>query len=536
VATAARITGLGPLARPAGAPGDPPMRTSGIEELKSVLRRSVVLIVAVVLFGVLVMNVVRQVGGPAYQASSRVLLNSSDLSSAVLGISQPYQDPTRKDQAEQNLIDSPELYDYAAKRAGGNAGTGPALMASTSATVNNNVVSFVASTSNADRSMRIANLVATAYPSWRAKVSGRAVDAAIAQVRDQIARAGRTSELLRQLQQLQVMKTLSSGETLFVEQATSATKTKPKPFSDSLLGGALGLVIALLIVGGRELFDTTVRSEGDVEDALDAPVLATIESLPRRIRTSVLASGGSRFNDEYELLAANVAQIFDGHQGTVQIAVTSALAGEGKTTTASNLAAALSRRGADVMLADFDLRKPAISEFIGIPRSAPGVAELLSGGAELRSVLWHVQPNGDGWHVQGSDRAEVASAPRRRSNAATRALQSGGEGSLTVIPGGVLRMESNARFTKLPGLLERLPADLDYVVIDTPPALLVAGMAELAQSVDGVVVVVRHGFVHRRRLRALSRQARSWRARVLGAVLNDSPSDESTLSYYYGRP
>jgi Mrp family chromosome partitioning ATPase len=88
----------------------------------------------------------------------------------------------------------------------------------------------------------------------------------------------------------------------------------------------------------------------------------------------------------------------------------------------------------------------------------------------------------------------------------------------------------------LPGLLDTLPPEADFVVIDTPPALLVAGIAELAQSVDGVIVVVRHGFVHRRRLRALGRHARSWRAHVIGAVLNDSPRDDGVLSYYYGRP
>ena len=95
------------------------MRSSGIEDLKAVLRRSALLIVAIVLIGVVVMNVIRQVAGPSYDASARVLLNTSDLSSAALGISQPYQDPTRIDQAEQNLVDSPDLYTYAARRAGG---------------------------------------------------------------------------------------------------------------------------------------------------------------------------------------------------------------------------------------------------------------------------------------------------------------------------------------------------------------------------------------------------------------------------------
>jgi Mrp family chromosome partitioning ATPase len=505
------------------------MRSSGIEDLKTVLRRSAVLIVAVVVIGVVAMNIISQARGPSYQASARVLLNTSDLSSAALGISQPYQDPARVDQAEQNLVDSPDLYAYAARSAGGGPRVATELSNTVSGTVTNNVVVFKGTTGNADSAVRSVNAVASAYPSWRAQVNGRAIDSAIQQIRSREAQSGKTDELDRQLQQLQVLKTLNAGETLFVDQADSANKTTPRPVRDSVLGGVIGLVIALLIVGARELFDTTVRSESDVEDALDAPVLATIESLPRRLRASVLGSGAGRFNDEYELLAANVAQIFDGHTGTVQLAVTSALPGEGKTTTASNLAAALSRRGASVVLADFDLRKPAVSEFVGIPRSAPGVADLLSGTSDVRSVLWRVQPNGDGLHEDGGQAVRLPAA-RARSERAP-------EGSLTVIPGGtVVRAETAPRFARLPALLESLPSNLDYVIVDTPPALLVAGMAELAQSVDAVIVVVRHGFVHRRRLRALGRQARSWRARLLGAVLNDSPGQEGYLSYYYGRP
>jgi Mrp family chromosome partitioning ATPase len=539
MATTARINVLDSLAPSTRSGSHGTMRSSGIEELKVVLRRSALLIVAVVVIGVLTMNILRQVAGPHYTASARVLLNNStDLSSGVLGISQPYQDPTRVDQAEQNLVNSPQLYDYAAQRAHGAVGTGGELMAQTSGTVSNNVIGFTSGAANSDRAVQAVNAVASAYPSWRAQVRGKAIDTAISQIRAREEQSGKTAELDRQLEQLQVLKTLSAGETLFVDQAGGATKTTPRPVKDSLLGAAMGLVIALLIVGARELFDTTVRSESDVEDALDAPVLAKIESMPRRLRASVLNSHEGRFNDEYELLAANIAQIFDGHSGTVQLAVTSAMAGEGKTTTASNLAAALSRRGARVMLADFDLRKPAVSDFVGIPRGAAGVSELLARGADLRSVLWRLKTNnGAGPSSEQLYTAEPASVGRlAKAGSNGESVAETSEGSLMVMPGGALRTESASYFAKLPALLERLPADTDFVVIDTPPALLVAGMAELAQSVDGVIVVVRHGFVHRRRLRTLGRQARSWRARLLGAVLNDSPNDQGYLNYYYGRP
>ena len=200
-----------------------------------------------------------------------------------MGISQPYQDPARVDQAEQNLVDSPDLYTYAARRAGGGPIVASELMNSVSGTVSNNVVNFQGTAGRDATAIRAVNVVASAYPPWRAQVKGRAIDSAIDQIRSREASFGKTDELDRQLQQLQVLKTLNAGETLFVDQADGATKTTPRPVKDSILGGVMGLVIALLVVGARELFDTSVRSESDVEDVLEAPVLATIESMPRQL-------------------------------------------------------------------------------------------------------------------------------------------------------------------------------------------------------------------------------------------------------------
>jgi Mrp family chromosome partitioning ATPase len=525
------------------------MKSSAIEELKTVLRRSLPLILGVILVGMLGLNLIRQLGGPAYNAEAKVLLGNEDLQSAVLGISRPYQDPARIDQAEQNLVDSPQLYDTVARSSGGRLGSGSEIKSQTAASVSNNVVTFSATTGNAERSVQLVNLVASLYPGWRAGVSQKAIDSAISQVRGEIARSGSSADLSKQLQQLQMVKSVTSGDTLFVERATDAAKTRPRPVSDTILGGAIGLVIALLIVGARELFDTTVRSEEDVEDALNTQVLSTVESLPRRLRTSMLGPSGSRFNDEYALLAANIAQIFDGQEGPVQLAVTSAVPGEGKTTTATNLAAALSLRGANVVLADFDLRKPSVADLVGIPIGSHGVAEVLKGTAQVRGVLWQVRPNGAGWYVdrgRNSSRRRSGSEPQAKTRATQvaatqqtiRAPQTPirPRGSLAVMPGGTASVELTPLFSRLPGVLDQLTGDLDFVVVDTPPALLTAGMAELAQSVDGVIVVVRHGVVHRRRLRALGQQARSWRARVLGAVLNDSPDHEGGyLSYYHAR-
>ena len=405
MSTAARI------ALPAtGGAGGQTMKPSAIEELKTVLRRSLPLILGVILVGMVGLNVIRQLGGPAYRAQAQVLLGNEDLQSAALGISRPYEDPARLDQAEQNLVDSSQLYDAVARSSGGRLGSGSEIKSQISANVSNNVVTFTGTSDNAERSMELVNRVASVYPRWRAGVSQKAIQSAISQVRDEIARSGPSADLSKQLQQLQIVNSLTSGDTLFVERATDAAKTRPRPLSDTILGGAIGLVIALLIVGGRELFDTTVRSEEDVEDALNTQVLSTIESLPRRMRTTMLGRSGSRFNDEYALLAANIAQIFDGQEGPVQVAVTSAVSGEGKTTTATNLAAALSLRGANVVLADFDLRKPSVAELVGIPIDSDGVAEVLRGTAASahHSVAGSTERRR---LVRGASRPDLASAP-----------------------------------------------------------------------------------------------------------------------------
>ncbi len=524
----ARITSLGPLRFGAGPLHADSVKASGIDQLKSALRRSALLIVGIVVLGILSVNLVRQVGGPQYESKARVILTGTNMSAALLGINPVYEDPARQDQAEQNLVNSPQLYAYASQRARGRAGTAADLMRNVSATVSNNVVDFSATASRRDSAIASVTAVTDAYPHWRAKVSSDAINAGITQIQSQIARFGTTPALVRQLQQLQALKNLSSSDTLFVEPAAGATKTTPRPVKDSLLGALLGLVVALLIVGARELFDTTVRSEAEVEDALEVPVLATIETIPRRLRVSAV-DGGGRVGDEYDLLAANIAHIFEGHEGTVQLAITSALSGEGKTTTATNVAAALARRGTNVLLADFDLRKPSVAEYFGIPEEAAGVTELLAGSIQLRSAMWRVPLNGERSEVDGARAVKLGA--RTPKTMAQRAGVAGG--SLTVMPGG--SAPSNRRppsFVQLPSLLQRFPAEADFVVIDTPPALLIAGMAELAQTVDAVIVVVRHGQVNRRRLRALGRQARSWRARLLGAVLNDGPIEEGYAGYY----
>lgn len=508
------------------------MKTSGIDDLKAVLRRSAWIVVTLIVVGAVAMTLLKQSQGPRYSASSQVVLSPTDLAASLTGIQPTYVDPARQDEAERNLASAPQLYAFASAATSGRYGSGAHMQSVTSVSASNNVVSFSAVTKNASDAVRIVNAVADAYPRWRVTVYARTIQVAISQVRAQLKGGSAGNATLNgQLQKLELLKTVNSGDTLYTVPADGAAKVSPRPYRDAALGGAIGLVIAFLMVGLRELLDTRVRSEADVEESLGVPVIGTVQTLPRRARGGLAALRESKYTETYELLAANLVRLIGEHDGATRLAVTSAIAGEGKTTTAANLAAALARRGTNVVLADFDLRKPALAALFAIPNGSVGVTEILKGSADLQSALWRMRLKGD---AQRGNVTKPESADRRSKAAADdRTAKVAGPGSLTVLPAGKPSANgSGALFSQLPGLLNQLMSNADVVIVDTPPVLMAAGVAELSQSLDAVLVVVRQGAVTQRRLRALGRQAQTWRSSLIGAVLNDAPREAGYRHYY----
>jgi polysaccharide biosynthesis transport protein len=500
------------------------MNRGSAEAIRAALRRSLPLIVALVILGAVAMNVFTQLRGAQYEANARVLLTTSEVTALLTGTQPVFLDPDQVHDTAVALADSPVLYERVAARTEGRLGTADELDEATSVSGDeDNVVAFSTTTSEEERSREVVNAVSTEYLLWRSEIAGEQVQRAVRALRQRIGReragSARRQELEDRLSELEVLSSVPSPNAVLVQRATGATKTSPAPVRDSLLGAMIGLMLALLLVGIREALDTKIRSEEDIEELLDTPVLATVQSLPRRSRMVMFGRNEQRYGDSYGLLAANLVQS-DGARRPRVIAVTSAIANEGKTTTAANLAVAMARRGANVVLADFDVRKPSVADVFRIPASAPGVAQLIAGQADVRDVLWDVSVNGLS--------PEVANFGRNGDTADAA-------GSLRVVPAGTqLRSGSVAQSPQVPAVLEELGtvADADILMLDTPPALVTVEMAELSRRVDAVILVVRQGRVSRRSLRALARQTKGWNAQITGAVLTDAPQEERH-SYYY---
>jgi len=499
------------------------MRPSAAEALKAAIRRSLPIVVALVVLGAVAVNLFKQIQGPRYSATARVYHSTVDLSTAVTQIDPGFVDPQRVMGTALSLAGSPEPYERAARVVGGTA-DGLRSQTKVGGSDQVDIIAFTTTADDADRATRTVNAVADSYVDWRADIQSNAITEAIDQLRSQTAASPATRAALQdELDRLNVMRTLASGGATVIERATDAPKVSPAPVRDTFLGASLGVVIGLLLAGAREAFNTRVRSESDVEEALSKPVLATIQSLPKRAGIVVVGRHESRWGDTYALLAANLMQIRPGRNGPTVLAVTSSVAGEGKTTTASNLAVAMAMRGQRVVLAEFDLRKPAIGRMFRIPLESPGVIQLVDGNATVDSAVWQVQLNGAG-------PSGIVAVPLGLKNGDGLL---GTEGSLRVVAaGGQERGARVARSPQLPELLEKLGSGADVVVLDTPPALATVEMAELSASVDAVLVVVRHGRVTRRSLVSLRRQAEGWRADIVGAVLTDSPAEEGEYYHY----
>jgi Mrp family chromosome partitioning ATPase len=495
------------------------------EALKLALRRAVPLTIVLLIVGIVAYNAFKQLQGPQYSAEARVLISTTDLGAALTGVYQPYIDPSVLQARELALANSSELLKRASERTGS---TLDAIDADMRASGDNGILIFTATSTDADAAVGAANAVADEYVVYRAEITGRSIDEAIARIQSQLGTTGPDEDLETKLETLNLLRTVNSSNATLFESADGAWKTTPNPVRDSMVGAAIGLVLALLFSAAREALNTRVRSEADVEEFLDIPVLGSVPSFPKRTKLVLFGRHEDAFADTYALLAANVMRARDGSPTTV-IAITSAVANEGKTLTSSNLAVALARRGANVTLVDLDLRKPSLAEVFRIPSRSPGLVHVLSGRATLADVTWRVALDE---RDPVTARTIVPSETRHR--ASSNGAPSGTRpGKLNVIAAGGSMRTGVGGTEALKKLVAQLREQSDVVLLDTPPALQAAEMSELSRNVDGVIVVVRQGTVSHRSLRGLSRQTRTWQAPTVGAILTDA--ETADRSYYYTR-
>ncbi len=277
----------------------------------------------------------------------------------------------------------------------------------------------------------------------------------------------------------------------------SAPNTRLNLILSTLVGAAVGIGASIL----RTTLDNRVHGESDLRRVTQAPLLGGIafdndaSKYPLLTQAPPQSSRAESFRQlRTNLQFANIS----GTSGSVL--VTSSLPGEGKSTTATNLAIALAQAGQTVCLIDADLRRPMVDEYLGLERNL-GLTTALLGTSDVDDLL----------HPWGEDALYVLTA-----------------GQIPPNPSELLGSRTMQQ------LLSRLEETFDTVIIDAPPLLPVTDAAVLSQYVGGVVVVVGAQAIKLPELERSLSALQLVGANLLGVVLNRLPvkgPDAYTYSY-----
>jgi succinoglycan biosynthesis transport protein ExoP len=278
---------------------------------------------------------------------------------------------------------------------------------------------------------------------------------------------------------------------------------------NAVLNIAAGFFVALALGVGlaflRERLDDRLRGRGDLEDKAGVPVMAVIPTVPRwkkKEETRLVAQEEpkSAVSEAYRTLRTSI--LFSSAQrGLKTIMVTSAVAGEGKTTTAANLAVVLADAKKRVILVSADLRKPRVHKFFGLKNDV-GLANVLAG---------EVPP----WE----------------------ALRDQGIENLRILPGGPIpaRPAELLQSERMGEVMAQLREVADFVVLDSAPVLLVADATAVAPLVDGVLLVADSDTTTRGMIAHVREQLEQVDAPLIGAVFNNfDPSKPGAYRYRYG--
>jgi receptor protein-tyrosine kinase len=290
-----------------------------------------------------------------------------------------------------------------------------------------------------------------------------------------------------------------------VEQhATLPTKPViPNKTRNISIGLALGLLLGIALAVLRDRFDNTIKDQAVLEETSGVGVVASIP-LNKDLRKDpaiAFADDRSPTAEAFRELRTNLSYLEVDDPPRVLV-VTSSVPGEGKTTTAINLALALAEAEHNVVLVDGDLRRPKLDTYLNLIGSV-GFSTVLSGRASLNEVLQKT-------HVRG-----------------LTVLTSGG------IPPNPSELLGSLATKKV---LSEMRSGFDYVIVDSSPLLAVTDSAILAAAADGVLVVAHSAATKRAQVTHAVGNLRNVEARILGAVLTMVPArGNAYYAYnYYG--
>ena len=285
----------------------------------------------------------------------------------------------------------------------------------------------------------------------------------------------------------------------------------PNSLKNTILGMAAAFLIVVMVVLIVDYFDNTIKDSGKISKKYDKAIIGEIQQFgdgkkkkkkgkrktePR----GLLTDKDVPFNvvESYKTIRTNILFTATDSDKKV-IAVASPNPGEGKSTSAANLAIALAQTGSAVLLIDADMRKP-VQHRTFKTRNDEGLSTLII-----------------------------------KKSSISKSVKSNVINNLDLLPSGPLppnpsELLSSGSFKIL---LDQFSSNDDYVIIDTPPINVVSDAMVMKESISGIMLVIRYAMTTYEELSSCMKQIGLANANMLGFVMNDVHHNHGAAYYNY---
>ncbi|MGC8900151.1 MAG: GumC family protein [bacterium] len=312
--------------------------------------------------------------------------------------------------------------------------------------------------------------------------------------------------LLKKHEEARISKAATVANIRIIDKAIpSKEPIEPKKGKNALVSFLLGFIFSLIIAFYTEYTDTSLKTVDDARRRLTLPIFGIIPQLPRReangdIKRHLITMEDlkSTVTEAYRSLRTNI-QFVDLENKNKCFMITSSGPGEGKSTTAANVAITLAYADMPTILIDADFRKPIIHTLFGLEQE-PGFTNYIISDIPLSDVIKHTS-------TKNLDVLTVGIIPPNPSELLSK--------------------------PKVDALIKELKRHYSYIIFDTAPVLPVTDPAILGSKVDGAFIVVELG---RTTIEAVSRAhslLTNTKTNVYGVILNKISMTVGRYGHYY---
>jgi polysaccharide biosynthesis transport protein len=303
--------------------------------------------------------------------------------------------------------------------------------------------------------------------------------------------------LSQRLQEVELAENQDLGIAQVVAQATVPELPLASKQKLILMGGSVvGALLYILMAFALDLRDHSIKTAKEVREVFPFPSLGLIPLLRRKQmgrKTNqdsgvpllpVIEYPNSLTSAAYRMLQSNL-KFLNPDRRIKSITITSAIAKEGKSTVAANIAATLAQMGHRVLLLDVDFYRPVQHRIWELPNNV-GLSNVIMSQVKLKTVINRVQPN------------------------------------LDVIPSGTLppRPLALVDSKRMTALMSAFEAQYDYIICDTPPLVVASDVVAFSKKTDGILLVVRPGVIDANSAEEAKRIMVQSSLELLGVVTN----------------